>query len=113
MVDDNELMIILRDINRWLKILAYDKVKKILLDTLKTEKEIKIYHYSDGRSSIEVAKAVGLKSHASILEYWKRWGRIGIMDVITVRGGRRYVKAFNLEDFGIEIPTNNRGDVDA
>ena len=76
-------------------------------------KEIKIYHYSDGRSSIEVAKAVGLKSHASILEYWKRWGRIGIMDVITVRGGRRYVKAFNLEDFGIEIPTNNRGDMDA
>ena len=99
-----ELKEILFELTKWVKVLAYDKVKNILLDTLKTDREKLIYHYSDGRSSIEIARLVGLKSHASILEYWKRWNRIGLMYAFSTRGGKRYIKAFNLEDFGIEIP---------
>ena len=66
----------------------------------------KIYHLSNGtNSSRNIAEQVSV-SRSTIQKYWNTWSNFNIVEPIPVKGGGlRYKKMFNLEDFGIEIPT--------
>ena len=90
---------ILREMNQWIKIASIPKVKEILDITLLTPEAKKIYHHSDGKSSTEIAKIVGI-SQPTVSNYWNKWSKIGIVHESSKFKGR-WEKSFQLEDFGI------------
>src|SRR2546425_3368940 len=94
----------LREILKWIRVTSIPNVRKLLLETLNDDKSKLAYHHSDGRSSRDVAKAAGC-SQATVVSYWKRWFRNGLAEPIGVQRGDRYKKLFELEDFGIGVPS--------
>ena len=95
---------ILREILKWIKFAGAKEVKNVLLATLDSEQKRLIYHLSDGnRGSMEIAKTSGT-SDTTVRRHWASWARQGIVESLRVRGGERYKKSFELEDFGIEVP---------
>lgn len=95
---------ILKEILKWIKFAGAKEVKNVLLATLDTEQKRLIYHLSDGdHGSLEIAKGAGT-SDTTVRRNWASWARQGIVEPLKVRGGERYKKSFELEDFGIEVP---------
>lgn len=104
MQQSNEQIEVLREILKWIKFTGAKEVKNVLVATLDTEQKCLIYHLSDGnRGSVEIAK-IANTSDTTVRRYWLSWARQGIVESFRVRGGERYKKSFELEDFGIEIP---------
>jgi len=102
--DINEKILgVLKEILKWTKFQAWSRVKETLLAELQDKRSVLTYHLSNGKSSREIAKKVGI-THPTVLNYWKKWSRIPIVEPIVVKGKVRYRKMFELEDFGIEIP---------
>ena len=104
-----ELKIILKDIQNWIKIIGWSKAKEALEINMKQDIDRLIYHYTDGehgiRDIIAVVSDYGLTtSYGGIHGRWQRWAQSGILSPIQVRAGVRYVKSFNLDEFGIEVP---------
>ena len=100
---------ILKDILKWVRFQNWSKAKEALGDNLKDEVDRLIYHFSDGehgiRDIITEVEAYNLStSYGGIHGKWQRWAQNGIVIPKPVRAGIRYVKIFNLEDFGFEIP---------
>lgn len=95
---------ILREILKWIKFTAAKEVKDVLGAALDNDQKKLIYHLSNGDSgSVEIAKVTGT-SDRTVRRCWDSWARLGIVEAIKVRGGDRYKKAFELEDFGIDVP---------
>lgn len=104
MEQQNEQIKILREILKWIKFAGAKEVKNVLLVALDTEQKRLIYHLSDGEhGSLEIAEAAGT-SDRTVRRHWALWYRQGIVEPMRVRGGERYKKSFELEDFGIEVP---------
>ena len=95
---------LLSEILKWTKFIGAKEVRGTLESALDTEKKRLIYHLSDGnRSSAEIA-GLSRTSDWTVRNYWASWGRRGIMESFKVRGGDRYKKAFEIEDFDIPVP---------
>lgn len=95
---------LLSEILKWTKFTASDKVRSVLGATLDTPQKKLIYHLSDGsRGSVDIATTAET-SDRTVRRYWESWVRVGIMGKVQVRGGDRAKKAFELEDFGFDIP---------
>jgi hypothetical protein len=95
---------LLREILKWMKFAGAKEVREVLATTLDTDQKKLIYHLSDGnRGSVEIA-ALAKASDRTVRRYWESWARRGIVDATRVRGGERYGKSFDPEDFGIRIP---------
>lgn len=95
---------ILKEILKWIKFAGAKEVKSVLLAALETEQKRLIYNLSDGdKGSLEIAEIAGT-SDRTVRRYWATWARNGIVEMLRVRGGERYKKSFELEDFGIEVP---------
>ena len=72
--------------------------------TLDTEQKRLVYHLSDGEhGSVEIGKSANT-SDSTVRRCWESWARLGIVEPLRVRGGERYRKSFELEDFGFTIP---------
>ena len=99
----DKMIDLLEDIRKWIRFQGWRNIKKILLDTLKTDEDKLVYHYSDGRSSRGVAEKTPV-SHSTVTNMWEKWAKIGIVEPLQVQRGTRYRKIFLLEEFGIEIP---------
>lgn len=99
-----KIMNLLEDILKWTEIQGWRDVKKILLEILDDDVSKLVYHYSDGRSSREVAKKTPV-SYSTVVKYWEEWSKIRpeIVEPISVQRGTRYKKIFLLENFGIGI----------
>ncbi|MGA2934073.1 MAG: hypothetical protein ABSD81_02840 [Methanomicrobiales archaeon] len=79
-------------------------MRGVLESTLDTETKRMIYHLSDGkRGSVEIA-GLSKTSDSTVRRYWASWAKLGIAESFKVRGGDRYKKSFDLEDFGIPVP---------
>lgn len=103
---------VLKEILRWVKFSGMKEVKGILSAALDTEQKITVYQLSDGSKGIvDIGKAVGIKSTATIFSYWKQWMKLGLGESIPVPGGQRFKRSFDLEDFGFEvqIPSESAG----
>ena len=98
---------LLEEILKWTRLQGVQNAKDVLLDALKSDKEKVAYHYSDGRSSTEVAKICGV-SGMTVTNYWRRWFTLGIAQSSLKYKGR-FERAFSLEDLGIEIPSIDVG----
>jgi len=102
--DKNDRIIeLLEELLKWTKVTAVPKVGEVLAACLPTDQAKLAYYYSDGRSSREVAQASRC-AQSSIVGYWKKWSRNGIVQPVAVQRGDRYKKVFDPIDFGIEIP---------
>jgi hypothetical protein len=101
----NEQTRLLREILKWIKFVGMKEVKDILNNVLIEDTKKIVYHYSDGSRGTQDFKTIAnVKSTATISRYWKEWYKLGIVEMINVKGGERAKKLFELEDFGIEIP---------
>lgn len=99
----NKTNALMDEVATWLRVSGYDKVKKLLEDTLDTPEKKMIYHLSDGKSSREVHSATGVH-FTTVASYWRSWYKVGLMKSIPVKGGDRNIRNFDLKDFGIDIP---------
>ena len=100
---DDRIIEVLEELLKWTKVTAIPTVGEVLAASLPTDQAKLAYFYSDGRSSREVAQASGC-APSSIVTYWKKWSRNGIVKPVAVQRGDRYKKVFDPTDFGIEIP---------
>lgn len=102
--ESDEQTQLLREILKWIRFAGMKEVKAVLSFALDSETKKVIYHLSDGeKGSVEIAKASGV-SDATVRSHWKSWSKFGIVEAFKVGRGQRYRKAFELGDFGIEVP---------
>jgi len=98
---DEEIVEVLIQIEKWLKVISIPKVKEILKNTLKSSEERKVYHYSDGRNQSEISELSGV-SQPTVSNYWNKWAKLGIVHQSNDYKGR-WIKSFLLEDFNITL----------
>lgn len=102
---DNVQTELLREILKWTKFSGMKAVKDVLNSTLDTPQKKLLYQLSDGsKGSVELCKATGIASTETITKNWKSWTKLGLGENLAVKGGKRFKRAFDLEDFGIEFP---------
>ncbi len=99
----DKIIDLLEEILKWVRLEGAQRAKDTLTDLLKTDTEKLVYANSDGRTSREIARAVGT-SHMTVINYWRKWLKFGIVKEKSSRGGTRFVKVFSLPDFGVEVP---------
>lgn len=103
-VDKQDKVIeLLEQILTWTRLQGVQNARAVLLDALNSDTLKVAYQLSDGRSSIEVAKACNL-SPMTITNYWRRWFTLGIAQPSKKYKGR-FERIFSLEDLGIEVPS--------
>lgn len=94
---------ILREILRWSRFENFPKLRKILLDTLKTDQEKLVYEFTDGeKSRYDIAEETDIPE-STVRSWWDRWYNLGILEPGGKRKGRPQ-KIVALEDMGIEVP---------
>ena len=99
---------LLKEILKWIKIGGIKKVKEVLTNNLTDNNKKLVYHFSDGNKNIwDICKTTGIKSTATISNYWNQWKKIGIVEVVPAKRGERIKKIFELSDFDIEVPKIN------
>jgi hypothetical protein len=108
---------VLKEILKWVKFTGMKEVRDILMTTLDDEQERNVYQLSDGTKGIvEIGKIVGIKSPTTtIFNMWKQWTNMGLGEPVPVKGGSRFKRSFDLEDFGIEVSlkaTNEKVEAD-
>jgi len=100
---DEKILFTLQEILKWIKATSFQTVKTTLETNLDTDSKKLIYKLSDGNSSsteiIKKAKA----SSATITKYWQEWEKLGLGENISVKGGNRFIRNFDPEDFGIDV----------
>lgn len=88
----------------WLEFIGKREAKDFLLGCLTEKKEIVLYQNSDGMKGISGLKKIAKMTDTTILDYWNKWEKIGILEKISVRGGDRGKRKFDLVVLGIDIP---------
>jgi hypothetical protein len=102
MSEDTE---ILKEILKYIKVSSIKEVKQVLSNSLTDDPKKLVYHLSDGQRNVrENCELTEIKSTGTVSSYWNQWKRLGIVEIVPVKGGERVKKVFDLEDFGIEIP---------
>lgn len=100
---------LLQEMLKWIKFAGAREVRTVLMNILDTEQKRLIYHSSDGEhGSVEIGKVANV-SDRTVRRHWESWARLGIAEPLGVRGGVRYKKSFELEDFGFTIPQTKAG----
>lgn len=101
--EETELSV-LKEILKWTKFSGMRETKAVLESALNDDKKRAAYQLSDGtRGTVEVGKLVGIGSTATIFKLWKSWRKLGLGEHIAVKGGERFKRSFDLEEFGIEV----------
>lgn len=95
----------LKELLKWTKFAGIKEIKPTLETQLANDSDKLIYHHSDGtKGTKEIAKIVGGVSYTTVFVRWKSWEKSGLGESISVAGGNRFKRSFDLEDFGIKIP---------
>jgi hypothetical protein len=102
--DEAEQVKILREILKWTKFSGMKGVREVLDSAVNTDQKKIIYQLSDGsKPSLEIGRLAKC-SDQTVRNYWKVWLKQALGDTVSVRGGDRFKRGFDLEDFGIEVP---------
>jgi len=104
--DKQGIMIeLLEEMLKWIKFAGLKEVKNTLGSVLDTEQKRLVYHLSDGaRGTVEISKLAGIGSTKTVFDMWQAWLKLSLGESLPVKGGSRFKRSFDLEDFGIEIP---------
>ena len=101
----SEIAATLKELLKWTRFAGMKEVKDVLNSVLDTDQKKLVYQLSDGsKGTIEVGKATGIASTATISRYWKSWVKLSLGENVSVKGGERFKRAFDLEDFGFTLP---------
>lgn len=104
---ENEQVRLLTEILKWTKFAGMNGVRDVLTSVLDTDQKKIAYQLSDGnKGMVEIGKAAGISSTATMSRYWSSWSKLALGDFISVKGGDRFKRAFDLEELGFEIPTS-------
>ena len=77
----------------------------MLTSVLNEPQKLLAYHLSDGtRSTVDIAKGADIAT-GTIANYWQAWQRQGLGESVPVKGGDRFKRSFDLQEFGIDIPS--------
>ncbi len=108
MSEENDVQIkLLREILKWIRFAGMNQVKVVLEQQLKTDADKLIYQNSDGtRGTVELGNLAGMSKDA-VHNRWESWVKMGLGENIPVRGGTRFERSFDLEEFGIRLPEIN------
>jgi hypothetical protein len=102
---ENEQTQLLREILKWIKFAGMKEVKSTLISVLDTDAKRLVYQKSDGTNgTVELAKLAGFGSNSKVADMWDTWLKLSLGENIPVRGGSRFKRTFDLEDFGIKVP---------
>ena len=89
---------------KWTKMAGIQQLRSILSQTLNDDTAALVFELSDGkRGTRDIAKAAGLKSNATVVNYWKKWRKLGIIEESSAYPGR-YVRICSLEEVGLTVP---------
>jgi predicted Zn-dependent protease len=102
----DDLIVAVQETNKWLKILARPALKAGLEASLQKPEERRVYQASDGRSIREVNESAGV-SYGTVVNYWSRWARAGLVQETNVKG--RYERLVDLGDIGIQVEPLDAG----
>ena len=84
------------------------EVKEILQNILDTDQKKLIYQMSDGsKGIIEITKTLNASPN-TVDKCWKNWTMQNLGETVSVKGGKRFKRAFDLGEIGIEIPEAKR-----
>ena len=99
-----EIVATLREILKWTRFAGMQQLRRILAENLTTSIELLTYETSDGtRGARDVARIAGI-SHPTVLSYWKKWAKIGIVEPsLNAREGR-YQRICSLEEVVLTSP---------
>lgn len=108
MIQENgsEVVPLLEELVRWARFQGVQRAKDVLQNLLSEDTQRAIYHLSNGRSSEDISKAVGVSSQ-TVRNYWRAWFTSGIVALSKNYRGR-FEKVFNLEDLAIPLPRSGR-----
>ncbi len=96
---------VLKEILKWIKFSGMKQAKTTLEEVLDTDQKKLAYQLSDRtRTTREVAGLAGFGSKTTVADMWKAWYRLGLGETTSVRGGDRFMRSFDLSDFGIAVP---------
>lgn len=95
---------ILREILKWVRFSAMGELKSTLASALDSDRLKLVYQLSDGtRGTVDLGKLVGM-SNSKVFELWQTWLRQGLGETVPVKGGNRFKRTFDIEDFGLKTP---------
>lgn len=101
---NDEQTVILREILKWVRFAGMRELKDTLTSALDKDELKQLYHLSDGtRGIVELGKLVGM-SNSRVADIWQTWLRQGLGETVPVKGGNRFRRTFDIEDFGLKIP---------
>lgn len=96
-----ELLEVQRQNQRWLKILAWEKMQNAVIDGLNQNWEYHLYEMLDGEHSTRDLAEELPRGSSTITRRLDRWSSIGIVEQ-TPSG--KYDKVVSLETLGIDLP---------
>jgi hypothetical protein len=94
---------LLRELVKWTKFEAKPKLKALILDNLKGDKELLVYELSDGEISLREMERATTVNKDGVSTLWESWFKLGILEKSPIREGR-YKKICSLSELGIPIP---------
>ena len=93
-----------KEILRWIKFANIGNVQEVLIKTLDTPNKLVAYQLSDGNNTSTTVSEKAKASQTTVSRWWRNWIKLGIADSISMQGGARAKRIFDLEDFGISVP---------
>jgi hypothetical protein len=94
----------LDQILKWTKLSGMQQFRDLLTQNLPDDTSMLIYEYSDGeRGTREIATIAGVKSNATVANYWKKWSELGIVEPSSKYRGR-FQRVCSLAEVGLTIP---------
>lgn len=89
---------------KWTRFAGMQQLRDILAGNLSDDVSMLIYEYSNGeRSTREIARLVGVKSNQTVVNYWKKWRSLGILEPSSKHKGR-FQRICTLEAVGLTVP---------
>jgi hypothetical protein len=96
---NTEILGTLRELLKWTRVQALPTVKGALETALPRPEHRKLYQALDGtRSQVELARALKT-SQPAVSRLVSAWQRAGLVEE---KSAGKYVRAFDLDDFGID-----------
>lgn len=93
---------------KWFRFASLQQLRNILTQNLTTDKELLIYELSDGEHTTrEIASLVNVSSNQTIVNYWKRWSKLGMVEPSKRQG--RFQRICSLEEVGLTVPPMLKG----
>ncbi len=89
---------------KWSRFAGLQQLRNLLAQNLTSDRELLVYELSDGeRTTREIAGLANVRSIATVVVYWRKWSKLGIVEPSQNRQGR-FKRFCSLEEVGLTVP---------